>query len=331
MDKKDYYRILNVSRSASQEDIKKAYRKLALKWHPDKNPGNHTAEEKFKEASEAYEVLKDPEQRKSYDQFGHNVNFKGHPFKEGHPFKGFEGFGGFSNDFQSQHKSQGFQSFGDLFNDLFGQQRTRNPFHPSRKKGTNLKYTIYIDLEESNKGCSRIINFIRKRSGKKQTVSLSVSIPPGVTNNQQLKLKEEGESGASDGAPGDLYVIVKLQDHPLFTRNGNDLMLELPVFFLDAITGTTVEIPTLTGKANLKIPPKVHSNQILRLKDRGFKDMKGFTGDMLVKIIIDFPDQLTKKEITELKKFKLKPSKLSKDYSLKLKELFSRRSNAYTK
>ena len=331
MDKKDYYRILNVPRNASQEDIKKAYRKLAMKWHPDKNPGNPSAEEKFKEASEAYEILKDSQQRKNYDQFGHtHVNFKDSSFK-GHPFEGFGEFGGFSsaNDFQS-HQPSGFQdAFGDLFGDLFGPHRAKKSrSHSTRKKGADLKYTLYIDLEESFEGGSKIINFIRKRGNKKETARLSVKIPPGVTNNQRLKLKGEGDSDSPSNTPGDLYVIVRVQEHPLFTRIGNDLTLDLPIFFLDAVTGTEIEIPTLTGKVSLKIPKKVYSNQVLRLKGRGFKDINhSSVGDMLVKIIIDFPDQLTQKEIAELKKINLKPSQLSKDYSIKLKKLYSRRKN----
>lgn len=309
MAKKDYYRILNVPHGASDEEIKKAYRKLAMKWHPDKNPGNQQAEEKFKEASEAYEVLKDPQKKQAYDRFGQTAPF-----------------GDTWNFSSSDTPPGGFQdAFGDLFADFFG-GRKEPKSSPFRQRGADLRYTIYIDLEEAAKGCEKTISFLRKRNHGQDTARLSVKIPQGVRDNQRLKLRGEGDSGPHGGRPGDLYVVVKIQEHPLFTRQESDLLLELPVFFLSAITGTTLEIPTLEGKASLKVPPGTHSNRTFRLKGKGFKDISTYkTGDMLVKIIIDIPNKLNKKQINELKKLNLKPSKLSENYLSKFNSLLERR------
>ena len=317
MAKKDYYSVLDVSRDASDEEIKKAYRKLAMKWHPDKNPGDRHAEEKFKEASEAYEVLKDPQQKQNYDRFGH---------MGGSSFEGFRGFSRSSG--YTQTGQGGFQDiFGDIFGDFYGNRKESGTYHhPFRQRGADLRYTIYIDIEEAAKGCEKTISFIRKKGQTETTVRLSVKIPQGVKNNQRLKLNGKGDSSSQGGSPGNLYVIVKIQDHPLFIRNEDNLILELPILFLDMITGTTVEIPTLDGKASFKIPSGTHSHQIFRLKNRGFKNISNhLSGDMLVKVIADFPDKLSKEEIDALKKLNLKPSKFSEDYHSKLNILLERR------
>lgn len=296
MSKKDFYSILGISRSASPEEIKKAYRKLAVQFHPDKNQGEKKAEEKFKEISEAYDVLSDPKKREMYDQFGH-AGSQG--FGGGGPFGG--GPGGFSGGFggaggQSHPGGDPFQDiFGDVFGDIFGAGRgPRGGGRRQQAKGTDLRYTLNISFEDSALGCERVISFVRQRDGAEDAAKLSVNVPAGVKEGQRLKLAGEGDSGSSGGAPGDLYVIINVQDHPLFKRSENDVALDLPIIYTDAILGTNIEVPTLTGKAMIRIPPGTHSGQTFRLKGKGFPKLGGFgSGDMLVRVLVDTPHHLS--------------------------------------
>ncbi len=296
MSKKDYYEILSVTRTSSMDEIKKAYRKLAMKFHPDKNPGDKVAEDRFKEISEAYEVLRDPKRRQMYDQFGH-VGATAGAHAGGNPFEGFGGFqGGFNGN------PENFQdAFGDFFNDFFtgapggARRQQRGPDFSTRSRGADLRYTLTITLEEAATGCEKLISFVRRRGAKEETARLSITVPAGVKNGQRLKLRAEGD--AATGKPGDLYVIVTFQDHPLFRRKDNDLLLELPLPFTDAILGTQIEIPTLTGKASLKVPPGTHNGQIFRLKGKGFPEVGGYGfGDMLVKAAIEIPKEVNASE-----------------------------------
>lgn len=297
MANRDYYNILGVTRNASEEDIKKAYRKLALKYHPDKNPGNLQAEERFKEISEAYDVLKDPQRRQMYDQFGTAGVAQGahQGFGGRNPFEGFEGFAGFRRQRRpSAEEDPLADAFGDFFSDIFGggSTRRRSPF--SRNRGADLRYTITVPYEEAATGTEKVISFIRHRGDKEESARLSVRVPAGVKNGQRLKLAGEGDGGVNGGSNGDLYVIVNLQEHPLFRRSNNDVQLELPISFADAVVGTEVEIPTLAGKASLKIPPGTQSGQVFRLKGKGFPEVGGYgKGDMLIKVVIDVPKNMT--------------------------------------
>lgn len=323
MAKEDYYSVLSVSRNANPEEIKKAYRKLAMKFHPDKNPGNKQAEEKFKQITEAYEVLSDEKKRAAYDQFGHAGVGAGGPGGFGggpHPgggFGGFGGAGGFGGFGGAGGRPGGgsgdpFQDlFGEVFGDIFrgsgsgnagrnaggfGSKGTR----PSR--GADLRYTLNLSFEEAAQGCEKPIQFIRIRNNNEESAKLVVTVPAGVKSGQRLKLKGEGDGGANSGPAGDLFVIINIQDHALFTRENYDCFLDLPVSFIDALLGAQIEIPTLTGKAVLKIPIGAHNGQILRLKGKGFPKVGGFgNGDMLVKILIDVPEHLTndQKELVE--------------------------------
>ncbi len=290
-----------MARTASAEDIKKAYRKLAMKYHPDKNPGDKAAENKFKEVSEAYEVLRDPKRRQMYDQFGHAAAGAGagrgrqQPFED---FAGFSGFGGFNQGPGGQGQGSAQDFFGDFFSDLFGEGGPREPGATSRRagfkqKGADLRYTLTVSLEEAATGTEKLIHFVRHRKSQEDRAKLSVAVPAGVKQGQRLKLRGEGDSGPS-GQPGDLFVVINLQDHPLFQRRDNDVLLDLPISFVDAIMGASVEIPTLTGRANLRIPPGSHPGQIFRLKGKGFPEVGGYgSGDMLVKLIIDIPEKLS--------------------------------------
>lgn len=296
MAKKDYYETLGVSRSATDAEIKKAYRKLAMKYHPDKNPGDKSSEDKFKECSEAYEALRNPESRAAYDQFGHmgaDARAGGAGFRGQNPFEGFD----FNNFQGGQHYSS--QSAHDLFNDLFGDVfAARTARGPVRQRGADLKYNLHVSLEEVASGAQKALRFVRERNGKDETAHLSVNIPPGVRQGQRLKLRGEGDGGLNGGGPGDLYVVINYSTHPLFKRNGLDCVMDLPITFVQAITGTEVEVPTLTGWAQMQIPPSTHAGQVFRLRGKGFPQLNAAgAGDMLLRIVVDTPRKLTNEQI----------------------------------
>jgi molecular chaperone DnaJ len=291
--KKDFYQLLQLSKNASPEEIKKSYRKLAMQFHPDKNQGNKKAEEKFKEISEAYEVLSDEKKRQNYDQFGHaGVN--------GNPFGGGRGGGAGADHFQ--------YIFGDVFGDIFGQTgrgpggaRGRASGMRRETRGSDLRYTLNITFEEAALGCEKMVNFARQIGSREEAAKLSVTVPAGVKEGQRLKLAGEGDRPAQ-GTAGDLFVIIELQDHLLFKREEFDVILDLPVSYTDAILGTHVEIPTLFGKAEIKVPAGTHSGQVFRLKSKGFPKLGSTgSGDMLVRLTVDTPLKVNsrQKEILE--------------------------------
>lgn len=333
MSKKDFYSVLGIHRNSSEEEIKKAYRKLAMKYHPDKNPGNKNAEERFKEVSEAYEVLRDPKKKQMYDQFGHAGAHAGGP----NPFDGFGGFGG------AQAGPESFQDiFGDFFSEMFTGGaagagpgpgagpgfRGRGGPRPGPTKGADLRYSLSISLEEAALGCEKVITFIRKKGSKEETAKLSITVPAGVKAGQRLKLRGEGDSLGAGSRAGDLYVIINFQPHPLFRRRDEDLLLELPITFIDAVVGTEVEVPTLTGKANLKIPPGTQPSQVFRLKSKGFPKVGSYgSGDMLVKIVIDVPKNLNSQQIELIRQLKEHSlgSPLVDEYKAKMDQLIRAR------
>ncbi len=328
MSKKDFYQVLGVSKSANADEIKKAYRKLAMQHHPDKNQGNKKAEEKFKELSEAYEILSDEKKRQNYDQFG-TAGAQGNPFGNG-------GFGA----------SQGGDPFQDIFGDVFGDifsggaarggrgnpfgqtgARSRGGFSNRPVRGSDLRYSLTITFEEAAVGAEKTVSFMRQNGSKEESAKLSVTVPAGVKEGQRLKLTQEGDR-PGNGEAGDLYVIISLQDHPLFKRDEHDVVLELPVPYTDAILGSTAEIPTLFGKAEIKIPPGTHTGQIFRLKSKGFAKL-GSTGagDMLVRVIVDTPLNITsrQKEILEELQRSKEGTPLVKSYQDKLNTLLKGR------
>ena len=327
MSKKDFYSILGVSRSATADELKKAYRKLAMQFHPDKNPGDKKAEDKFKEISEAYDVLSDPKKRDMYDQFGHagSQGFGG----SGGPFGGAGGFGGFGGG-PGGGQGDPFQDiFGDVFGDIFGGPRgPGGPRSRRTSKGADLRYTLNISFEDSALGCEKVISFMRQKGSKEESAKLSVNVPAGVREGQRLKLTGEGDAAGTGAQPGDLYVIINIQEHSLFKRSENDVTLDLPIVYTDAILGTNIEVPTLTGKANIRIPAGTHSGQTFRLKGKGFPKLGGFgSGDMLVRILVDTPHHLSsrQKELVEELSKSAEPTPLVKAFQEKTSQLMRNR------
>lgn len=324
--KRDYYEVLGVPRTSTPDEMKKAFRKLAMRYHPDKNPGDKKSEEKFKELNEAYETLSDPQKRQVYDQFGHagaNAGFR----PGGSPFDGFgAAYGARPGGGAGGVGADQFQDiFGDIFGDIFSGARPQSGPRPSRARGADLRYTLTISFEEAATGCTRTISFIRQRNGREETAKLAVNVPAGVKPSQRLKLRAEGDAPPGGGAPGDLYVIVNVQEHSLFKRVENDVHLDLPLSFGDAVNGTTAELPTLTGRASLKIPPGTPSGQVFRLKGKGFAPVSGdgTVGDMLVRIVIDVPRDLTESQRRALAELDdaFKQSPLIKTYNERVERI----------
>jgi len=344
--KRDYYEILGVGQSASEDEIKKSYRKLAMQYHPDRNPDNTEAEELFKEAAEAYEVLSDPAKRDVYNRYGH----------EGLNGAGYRGFSGFEDI---------FSSFGDIFGDVFGFNAGRSRSRTAARAGADLRYdlrisfmdgalgtTTEIDVEKyalctSCKGsgcapgtspqvCSRcqgrgqvtqssgffsisstcpqcrgqggvITSPCPECSGAgkvrvQKTVQLK--IPAGVETGSRLRLRGEGEEGEHGGPSGDLYVFIELEPHETFERSGDDIYCRIPITFVQAALGASVEVPILAGTEKLKIPRGTQNGKIFRLKGKGIAHLRGYgRGDQVIEVVVTVPTDLTKKQEELLKEF----------------------------
>lgn len=298
MSTEDYYDILGVSKNASQDEIKKAYRKLAMKNHPDKNRGNKQAEETFKKGSEAYEVLSDEQKRSLYDQYGHaGVNGAG----AGGGFGGGFGGGGFSMDealrsFMGEFGGGG--GFGGGFEDFFGGGGFSQG--PRPRKGRDFEHVLHIGFHEAVFGSKREIDL---ESGK----SVSVKIPEGISNGAKLKLKGKGGKGANGGPNGDVYLIIKAAVHPIFKREDDNIVIDVVVDLATAVLGGSITVPTLKNRIKLNVPAGSQSGKVFRLAGKGIKRFNGNgAGDMLVRMKVEIPSDLTdeqKKSFEEFKKF----------------------------
>lgn len=296
MEYKDYYKILGVAKTASQEEISRAYKKLAKKYHPDLNPGNKEAEEKFKEINEAYEVLKDPEKRKLYDSLGpnwqHGQNFDPPPGFENIHFEfrsdgtGFGDFGGFSEFFETLFGGLGRKSSHRRTRDSYG----FNDFYAAR--GQDQEATLELSLEEAYLGGEKQIRLGDPLQGVK---TLRVKIPAGIKDGGKIRLKGQGEPGLGGGPRGDLYLKVKILPHPLFKVENNNVIYSLSLAPWEAVLGTKVRVPTLEGEVELAVPKGVSSGQRLRLRGKGLG--QGINkGDQLIEIKIQVPKKLNQEE-----------------------------------
>ncbi|HMD61476.1 MAG TPA: molecular chaperone DnaJ [Opitutaceae bacterium] len=350
MAKEDYYDLLGVSRNATEEELKKAYRKKAVQYHPDKNPGNKEAEEMFKKVSEAYEALKDPDKRAAYDRFGHAA------FQASGG--GARGAAGFHDPIDIFREVFG-QGGGGIFDEMFGGGRDGG------RDGADLRYDLEITLEEAARGLEKEISFRKlvacehcdgtgaepgtkrvtcptcrgagqvRRSGGvivftqtcptcggsgvrierpcsvcrgegrvARTTKLSVRIPPGVDTGSRLRSAGNGEAAAAGGSPGDLYVVLTLKEHELFERQGDDLFCEIPIKFTLAVLGGSIEVPTLSGKASLRIPAGTQSATTFRLRDRGMPSLRGGRhGDQLIRVHVEVPTSLAPEQRKMLEEF----------------------------
>ena len=376
MSKRDYYEILTVERMASTEEIKKAYRKLAVKYHPDKNPGDKTAEEQFKELGEAYEILSDPQKRALYDQHGHAAFDR----RSG----GFSrGAGGFHDPFDIFREV--FGGGGNIFDDLFGGGRA-DPTQPQR--GEDLRYDMEITFEEAAQGCEKEITVTKPErcdvcdgsgaeagsrvktcptcggrgqvitsrgifsiaqtcpacqgagrviekpckgchgSGRRDRASkIKLRIPGGVDTGSRLRSIGNGQAGLRGGPSGDLYVVLHVKPHEIFQRDGDDLLCEVPLGFVQAALGTEIEVPTLNGKAEIKIPAGTQPGTMFRLKGKGVKNVQGYGhGDLHVRVQVEVPTHLTSAQKAKLQEFAElcngKESPLTQGFFEKAKKLF---------
>jgi len=344
MSKRDYYEVLGVDRSASDQEVKKAYRRVAMKYHPDRNPDDADADAKFKEATEAYDVLMDKEKRAAYDQFGHAG------VDQAAGAGGFQG-GSFSD------------IFGDVFGDIFGGGGARRG---GPQRGSDLRYTLEISLEEAVRGTTTEIRVpslqhcgtcdgsgakpgtspvtcgscggsgqVRMQQGffqvqqtcpkcrgrgktisdpcidcrgqglVEKTKTLSVKVPPGVDTGDRIRLSGEGEAGPSGGPPGDLFVQISVKQHPLFERDGRHLFCEIPINFVDAALGGELEVPTLDGRVKLKIPAETQTGKMFRLRGKGVQPVRGGpVGDLMCRAVIETPVNLSAKQKQLLEEFR---------------------------
>ena len=277
MAQRDYYEVLSVSRDASPDEIKKAYRKLAVKYHPDKNPGNAAAEEKFKEASNAYEVLSDPKKRQIYNQRGHaGVNDMG--------FHGFTNMEDIFSNFGDIFGRTVFGNFGDVFGDAFNRQTPGKP----QAQAADMRIKLTVSFMEATYGTEKQVNV--------QGKNITIKIPAGIKDGQTLRLQGQGGRALGSRQSGSLFVTISVDPHPDFKREGLDLITQVAIPFTLAALGGKVRVPTLTGQINLTIPQGSQPGSQLRLRGQGIIDSAGRKGDLRVLVQVEIPMSLTRKQ-----------------------------------
>ena len=298
---KDYYKTLGVSKNASTDDIKKAYRKLARQYHPDVNK-KPEAEKRFKEINEANEVLSDPDKRKRYDTIGPEweqfAQQRGRPGGFQYVYTGQPGenpFGddasGFSDFFRTLFGQAANGGFAGA-DDLFARSRTRTRTHA--RQGEDVEGEVEITLPEAYRGTEQVISIARENGGAPRR--LTVKIPPGVRDGQRIRLAGQGTPGANGGPSGDAYLRVRVKPHPFFTRDGDDLRVELPVALHEAMLGGEVTVPTLKGRVSLRIPPETQNGRTVRLAGQGMPRAGGGHGDLFATVKVVLPTKLNEKE-----------------------------------
>jgi curved DNA-binding protein len=301
--RRDYYAVLGVPRTASEKEIKTAYRKLARKHHPDVNPGDKKAEAQFKEIGEAYSVLSDSEKRKKYDRWGHDwekieqaqaagVNFGGRPGSRTYTYTTGAPNGGAPGGFNFES-----EDLGGLFEQLFGKAaggRTRVRSTP--RKGSDIEQPVEITLEEAFNGTQRTYSLLDSQTGEAKSVE--VKIPAGAADGLRVRVAGKGESGLSGGAPGDLYLVVSIKPHPLFERDGDDLRVKVPTSLYTAVLGGEVRVPTPRGThLALKVPPETPNGQRMRLAGQGMPHLNSNgRGDLFAEITVQLPRNLSHHE-----------------------------------
>lgn len=281
----DYYQVLGVKRDASAKEIKQAYRRLARRYHPDVNPGDTTAEQKFKEISQAYAVLGNADDRKKYDQFGAQAFSSGFDPFSSHSFGGFQS--GNIKDFFGNFGAQGnfTEGFSSIFDDLFGQSKTRAQSTPQR--GADLEQTIEISFADAVHGTTSDVQ-ITRRDGRSER--LRVKIPAGVDTHSRIRLAGKGEAGTSGAAPGNLFIITHVKPHPFFSRDGNDIMCELPVTLAEAVLGAKIDVPTIDGQTSMTLPAGTQNGRTFRLRGKGVPRLRETgRGDQYVTLRVVLP------------------------------------------
>ena len=312
--KKDLYGMLGVSRDADEDAIRKAYRQLARRYHPDVNPGDEEAEESFKAISEAYAVLSDPERRRNYDEFG-EISLEG-GFDADRARQAFGrrfGAGGRGGGFARGRESFHFDNLEGLFSDLFARSGG-----PRGRRGADQEAEIELDFLDAVRGGEHRLSFARPAAdGRARRETLSVRIPPGVADGGRIRLRGKGGEGLGSGQPGDLYARIRIRPHPFFRREGRDLYLDLPVSVREATLGARVQVPTLEGRVTLTIPPGTDSGSKLRLRGKGVPSPSaGAPGDLYVVVQIRVPRDLppeAAKKLEELAEYE--PEDLRKELS----------------
>ncbi|MCK9274734.1 MAG: DnaJ domain-containing protein [Syntrophales bacterium] len=304
----DYYKILGIDKKAKNEDIKKAYRKLALKYHPDRNPGNKEAEDNFKKISEAYAVLSDSEKRRQYDTYG-SQSF-GQRFTQEDIFRNFNindilkefgfnqrsGGGIFGSQF-GRRSTFGGAAGGDRFEDLFGGRRYSE--RPQSHKGQDLEYNLDITVEEAFTGTEKKVSL----AGGIGADKILIKVPPGINTGQKLRIPGKARPGSGGGPPGDLYINIRILPHPVFSREGDDVYVQKSISYSQAVLGDTLNIETLDGESKrIKIPAGAQPNTRIRMKGYGFPRFKGTgRGDAYLRFTIDVPRNPTKKQLQLIK------------------------------